>query len=718
MRCGSGTRDPPKADLNVQPKASPFASFGGFGAPAQSSASNGGFSFGANTLAATTTKGSSLNGSASFGAFNPSTPAAAPASPAKDSSSSPVFQYFKSLRALNVGLIDSLEQAVEKDPFADLTSVLLDIQKRYSEKRAEHVAAYEATKSQPKALSPAPPAPVEKPAFAAPAPSAAPTGGMPAPPAAFSFAGQQVASAPSASPSAPAGTGFTPTAVTGSGSSIFSFPAAASTPASGDSSKAATGSGSPMPVATSDQPSAAGKLVSSKPKVPTSMPFTGKLPNAPNAPSPLRFGRSASPPPVPESTEKKDEPASKKRFSFGESFGSVAKGSSTPAETSSTQAAPEEPKAPAPLFGTPSTSAAAEAPKPAFSFGATPAPPTDANANADADASKGEAPKPAFSGFGSMPFGAARDSSAPAPADAPKPAFSFGAAVGSGDAAKTTTDSDAAPKPAFSFGTPASSAPDAAKAFSFGAGAAPSAGTAKAFSFGAPAAASTSTDETAKPSTPTRNPFSGPSGSSPPSFTFGAGLKKSESSFGKPSTSPVGFSFGGSSPGASSGSAPAATGFSFAAQPNPFAPAAPAETAAPADEAAAPPAAAAAEEGEGGNPFSKPGEGEENENTLHEVRCSVIKLEDGQWHKSGTGTIAVKEDRETGKHRLLARNEVNSNVMVNFRITPQLEVSVEKTFLIFVGFDGSKPQPYRVRTKTKEQAEELKRAIDKTQGKT
>lgn len=49
----------------------------------------------------------------------------------------------------------------------------------------------------------------------------------------------------------------------------------------------------------------------------------------------------------------------------------------------------------------------------------------------------------------------------------------------------------------------------------------------------------------------------------------------------------------------------------------------------------------------------------------------------------------------------------------NFRLTPSFDAKLEKTFLTFLGFDGQEPMMYRLRVKTKEDAEAMAQALEK-----
>ena len=77
----------------------------------------------------------------------------------------------------------------------------------------------------------------------------------------------------------------------------------------------------------------------------------------------------------------------------------------------------------------------------------------------------------------------------------------------------------------------------------------------------------------------------------------------------------------------------------------------------------------------------------------------------------------LKVHKETGKHRLLARNEANGKVTVNFMTYKGLKCTLDKTVNSLLGFDEGKPVQLRVKTKTEEQAKEFKQHLEEAGGK-
>lgn len=338
---------------------------------------------------------------------------------APSSTASPALTYFAALRGLNLSLVEALSVEVDKNPFVDLVSGeagLVRLREKYEEHRRKIVKDYESAggkpsevngKGEPEAtvkksaasIAPAP-APASAPElpkvipWSMPAPSTSSATSLngadssatttstksepkeaaiapPAPPATFTWGGNAVkAPERSKAPTGPVAGGFVFDASKPKDpyleKSAFSFPVAA-TPSSSPSA--------PAPPASSAAPA-------STPAAPVKTPATAptaknvsKLQNAPAAPSPLRFGESVSPPPVAIEDKKKAEEGQDAKplpppFSFGATFGSIAKGETAKgkdeAKKSETASAPT---APAAAFSFNPISATSTASAPSNSFG-------------------------------------------------------------------------------------------------------------------------------------------------------------------------------------------------------------------------------------------------------------------------------------------------------------------------------------------------------------
>lgn len=108
------------------------------------------------------------------------------------------------------------------------------------------------------------------------------------------------------------------------------------------------------------------------------------------------------------------------------------------------------------------------------------------------------------------------------------------------------------------------------------------------------------------------------------------------------------------------------------------------------------------------------GEGEEDEESLHEVRCKMWYLDQGKWNDLGIGSLKVKRNKTTNKRRVLVRNEGNGKVTVNFLLLASFKAKQEKTVVSFLGFDPTgKPTNYRCKIKTEDAAQELKSVLEK-----
>ena len=111
------------------------------------------------------------------------------------------------------------------------------------------------------------------------------------------------------------------------------------------------------------------------------------------------------------------------------------------------------------------------------------------------------------------------------------------------------------------------------------------------------------------------------------------------------------------------------------------------------------------------NALTSQGQGEEDETTSHEVRSKIWRLDGGQWQDMGVCILRIKTSKETSKSRVLARNAVNGNVVLNFALYEGLRVTCEKSVLLFLGFVDAKPCNLRCKVKTNEAAESLKEAL-------
>ncbi|WVN88213.1 uncharacterized protein L203_103414 [Cryptococcus depauperatus CBS 7841] len=108
------------------------------------------------------------------------------------------------------------------------------------------------------------------------------------------------------------------------------------------------------------------------------------------------------------------------------------------------------------------------------------------------------------------------------------------------------------------------------------------------------------------------------------------------------------------------------------------------------------------------------GAGEENEDTLYEVRGKLNKLEDGRYISEGLGIFKMKKEKKGSRRRLLMRTDGNGNVIMNMVLKSTFSPSADGSFLKFLGFNtDGKPTLYALRVKTAQSAEKVKEALAK-----
>lgn len=110
------------------------------------------------------------------------------------------------------------------------------------------------------------------------------------------------------------------------------------------------------------------------------------------------------------------------------------------------------------------------------------------------------------------------------------------------------------------------------------------------------------------------------------------------------------------------------------------------------------------------------GEGEEAETTEFEVRAKFWKFDtEAKAYKDlGICVAKVKSNNDTHKKRLLARNEANGKVAVNFHIYKSIQVTRDKNVCSFLGFsEDGKPTQFRTKVKTDDKAQEFQEALSR-----
>ncbi|SNX84406.1 uncharacterized protein MEPE_03115 [Melanopsichium pennsylvanicum] len=179
-------------------------------------------------------------------------------------------------------------------------------------------------------------------------------------------------------------------------------------------------------------------------------------------------------------------------------------------------------------------------------------------------------------------------------------------------------------------------------------------------------------------------------------------------------TSDAGTGFSLSVPKVTQPNAFANTGFSLSASPAPAVPSSAANTAVIEESSTEDTSSSDDPSKAQSSGLLGEGEGEESESTLFEVRAKIWRLdmETKLWKDLGVCIAKIKHDSATGKHRLLARNEANGKVAVNFMAYKGLKTMLDKTVNSFLGFDGQEPMQLRIKVKTEDMAKEFKDKIE------
>lgn len=101
---------------------------------------------------------------------------------------------------------------------------------------------------------------------------------------------------------------------------------------------------------------------------------------------------------------------------------------------------------------------------------------------------------------------------------------------------------------------------------------------------------------------------------------------------------------------------------------------------------------------------------------MHEIRSKAFKMvrNEGksEWKDLGVGMLRLKKHKETDSRRMLLRNSSTGKITVNFLLYHGMNVTVAKNVVSFIGHTEGTSTPYRIKTKTEEQAKDLKSALD------
>ncbi|GAA5826915.1 hypothetical protein JCM11251_002159 [Rhodosporidiobolus azoricus] len=109
--------------------------------------------------------------------------------------------------------------------------------------------------------------------------------------------------------------------------------------------------------------------------------------------------------------------------------------------------------------------------------------------------------------------------------------------------------------------------------------------------------------------------------------------------------------------------------------------------------------------------------GEEEEEVVHQVRCKVFVMEEGQWKERGTGPLRMNQSRKAAEGeklsaRLVMRADATHRLLLNAPLFPEffIEVSNEK-YVRFTVIEGAEPVSYMLRTGNAAAAETLVQAV-------
>ncbi|BGP28806.1 hypothetical protein JCM10296v2_000542 [Rhodotorula toruloides] len=106
--------------------------------------------------------------------------------------------------------------------------------------------------------------------------------------------------------------------------------------------------------------------------------------------------------------------------------------------------------------------------------------------------------------------------------------------------------------------------------------------------------------------------------------------------------------------------------------------------------------------------------GEEEEETVHSVRCKLFAMHEGNWVERGTGPFKVNQTKKEGKHnaRLVMRADATHRLLLNAPLFREfvIDVSNEK-YVRFTVITGDGPTSYMLRTANATAAQNLVQAV-------
>ncbi|GAA5882940.1 hypothetical protein JCM3774_001839 [Rhodotorula dairenensis] len=107
--------------------------------------------------------------------------------------------------------------------------------------------------------------------------------------------------------------------------------------------------------------------------------------------------------------------------------------------------------------------------------------------------------------------------------------------------------------------------------------------------------------------------------------------------------------------------------------------------------------------------------GEEEEETLHQVKCKLYAMSEGQWAERGTGPLRLNQTAANGdKHgaRLVMRADATHRLLLNAPLFHEFSIAVSnEKYVRFTVIEGGNPISYMLRTGNSTLAENLVQAV-------
>ena len=114
--------------------------------------------------------------------------------------------------------------------------------------------------------------------------------------------------------------------------------------------------------------------------------------------------------------------------------------------------------------------------------------------------------------------------------------------------------------------------------------------------------------------------------------------------------------------------------------------------------------------------FSSHRAGEENEETIHEVRAKALRYEDNDWQSKGVGPLRVLEDRVTKKRRVILRVDPGGSIVINSDFSKEMayEHVGSSTVRSFLAGQNGIVSMWHIRVKSNDQAADLAKIFNES----